>query len=191
VPEEEIVGASAPSAEALLVDRIRAGNPSAEEELVHIYQRGVIAIATIRTRDREAARDLAQEVMIAVIKALREGQLREPNKLPAFIQGTARNLINNHLRRQMNRAEVELVPEETPGPDPVAEAESAERRRLVQVELRSFNATDQQILLLSLVDGHSLAVVAQRLNLSHDAVRARKSRMVKKIMKKFGSMSQT
>jgi len=178
------------SAQTILVERIRAGDASAEEELVRAYQRGVIAIATARTHDREAARDIAQDVMIAVLKSLREGQLRDCSKLAGFIQGTARNLINNHLRRQTNRAEVELVPEDTPGADPVAQAESAERQRLIQIELRSFNTTDQQILLLSLVDGHSLAVVAQRLNLSHDAVRARKSRMVKKIMKKFAPMSQ-
>lgn len=187
--EQTIVPGTA-TPEAMLVERIRSGDRSAEEELVQTYQRAVIAIATFRTHDREAARDLSQEVMIAVLKALREGQLREVNKLAAFIQGTARNLINNHLRKQASRAEVELAADETPGADPVEEAELAERRRLIQIELRSFNTTDQQILLLSLVDGHSLAVVAQRLNLSHDAVRARKSRMVKKIMKKFAPLSQ-
>ena len=189
VPQQTIAPANA-TAETTLVERIRTGDASAEEELVRTYQRGVLAIAAARTHDREAARDVTQEVMIAVLKALREGQLRESDKLAAFIQGTARNLINNYLRKQTNRAEVELVPEDTPGADPVEEAETAERRRLIQIELRSFNTVDQQILLLSLVDGHSLAVVAQRLNLSHDAVRARKSRMVKKIMKKFGSVSQ-
>jgi RNA polymerase sigma factor (sigma-70 family) len=150
----------------------------------------VYAIAAARTRDREAARDLAQDVLMAVLKALREGQLRESNKLAGFIQGTARNLINNYLRKQGNRAEVELTADEVPGADPVEGMESAERHRLMRLELQSFNTTDQQILLLSLVDGHSLAEVAQRLNMSHDAVRARKSRMLRKITKKFAGMSQ-
>ena len=188
--EEQSVVPAADTAEARLVGRIRSGDRSAEEELVHTYQRGVLAIATVRTRDREAARDLAQEVMIAVLKALRAGQLREANKLAGFVQGTARNLINNHLRRQASRAEVELIGEETPGADLIEQLELAERRRMIQLELRSFNAIDQQILLLSLVDGHSLAVVAQRLSLSHDAVRARKSRMIRKITKRFASLSQ-
>jgi RNA polymerase sigma-70 factor (ECF subfamily) len=177
------------TAEAKLVGRIRSGDRLAEEELVVLYQRGVFAVAAARTRDREASRDLAQDVLIAVLKALREGQLRESDKLAAFIQGTARNLINNYLRRQGIRAEVELAAEEVAGADPIVELESAERRRLIQLELRSFNTTDQQILLLSLVDGHSLADVAQRLNLSHDAVRARKSRMLRKITKKFAPLS--
>jgi RNA polymerase sigma-70 factor (ECF subfamily) len=183
------VVAATSTAEARLVGRIRSGDRLAEEELIVTYQRGVFAIAAARTRDREASRDLAQDVLIAVLKALRQGQLRESDKLVAFIQGTARNLINNYLRKQGNRAEVELAAEEVPGADPIQEMESAERHRLIQLEIRSFNTTDQQILLLSLVDGHSLAEVAQRLNMSHDSVRARKSRMLRKITKKFAALS--
>lgn len=176
--------------ESSLVTRIRTGDGSAEDELINTYRRGVFLIASARTRDREAARDVTQEVFIAVLKALRDGQLRESNKLAAFIQGTARNLINNYLRARARRAECDLDSVEVPTSDPVAELESAERQRLVRQELATFSIADQQILLLSLVDGHSLAEVAQRLNLSHDAVRARKSRMIKKITKKFGAVSQ-
>ena|SRR5579863_3000053 len=174
----------------VLAQRILAGDRSAEDELVRTYRRGVFVIAVSRTRDREAAADLTQEILIAVLQALREGRLRETAKLAAFVQGTARNLINNHLRSRTHHLEVELDDEAYSG-DPVAELESIERRRLVQRELESFSVTDQQILLLSLVDGHSLAEVAQRLNLSHEAVRARKSRAVRKITRKFARVSQS
>jgi RNA polymerase sigma factor (sigma-70 family) len=172
-----------------LAERIRAGDRSAEDELVNTYRRGVFVIAVARTRDREAARDLTQDVLISVLGALREGQLRELTKLAAFIQGTARNLINNYLRSRARHQECELEVEPY-STDPVEQLESLERQRLVQRELESFSVTDQQILLLSLVDGHSLAEVAQRLNMSHVAVRARKSRAVRKITKKFACMSQ-
>jgi DNA-directed RNA polymerase specialized sigma24 family protein len=59
----------------------------------------------------------------------------------------------------------------------------------VQRELATFSPIDQQILLLSLVDGHSLLEVAERLSMTHEAVRARRSRMVRKIAKRLGSMS--
>jgi RNA polymerase sigma factor (sigma-70 family) len=177
-------------AAAPLAQRIRAGDRFAEEELVTTYRRGVFIIAVARTRDREAAADLAQEILIAVLKSLRQGQLRDPAKLAAFIQGTARNLINNHLRVKSRHPEVELD-DTAHTADPVEELESLERRRLVRLELQSFSAIDQQILLLSLVDGHSLAEVALRVNLSHDAVRARKSRAVRKITQKFARVSQT
>ena len=85
----------------------------------------------------------------------------------------------------MRRGECELADTQVRGGDLVEQLESAERQSLVRREIESFSAVDQQILLWSLVDGHSLAEVAARLNMSHDAVRARKSRMVKKITKKF------
>jgi len=176
-------------AEVTLAERIRAGDRSAEDELVNTYRRGVFVIAVARTRDREAARDLTQEVLIAILQALRDGQLRELAKLSAFIQGTARNLINNYLRMRAHRAECELDIE-AHSTDPVDELEFLERRRLVRRELETFSITDQQILLLSLVDGQSLAEVARTLKMSHDAVRARKSRAVRKITKKFARLSQ-
>src|SRR5262249_49735734 len=161
-----------------------------EAELFRLYSRAVLLIATARTRDREAARDLTQEVFIAVLKAVREGQLREAEKLPAFIQGTARNVINNYLRARARHVECELTDGQVTGSDLVEDLESAERRRLVRREMESFSTVDQQILLWSLVDGHSLATIAERLHMSHEAVRARKSRMVKKITKKFAEGSQ-
>lgn len=175
---------------AALAQRILAGDRCAEDELATTYRRGVFIIAMARTRNRDTAADLTQEVLIAVLKSLRQGQLRDPTKLAAFIQGTTRNLINNHLRAKSHHPEVELD-ETTHMTDPVEELESLERRRLVRRELQSLSALDQQILLLSLVDGHSLAEVALRLNLSHDAVRARKSRAVRKIIQRFARVSQT
>ena len=173
-----------------LAARIRAGDRQAEEEFATAYGRAVMVIATVRTRDREAARDLAQEIVIAVLKALRDGQLREETKLTAFVHGTARNLINNYIRSKSRRPECDLDSVVEPSSDPVEKLECADRERLIRRELESFGPMDQQILLLSLVDGHSLVEVAQRLELSHDAVRARRSRMIRKITKKFASMSQ-
>src|SRR5215468_11211998 len=102
-----------------LVPRIQAGDPLAEEEFVKRYRRGLLVIAGVRTRDREAARDLTQEILIAVLKALREGQLREAEKLSAFVHGTARNIINNYLRVKTRRSETDLDGVTEPSIDPV------------------------------------------------------------------------
>jgi len=178
------------NAPADLAARIASGEQAAEEELVQTYGRRVYAIATARTRDREIARDLTQDILLAVIKAARADQIREASKLEAFIQGTAKNLINNYFRTQKRRSETGLEAVNQPTLDSVLESEAAERRRLVQQELQRCSQLDQQILLFSLVDGHSLAEVAKRLSMSHDAVRARKSRLVRKMTEKFGSVSR-
>jgi RNA polymerase sigma-70 factor (ECF subfamily) len=171
-----------------LAQRIFEGDPSAEQELVTTYRRGVLVIANARTRDREAALDLAQDVLVAVLQALREGKLREPDKLSAFVNGVARNLINHYVVSRVRRAECE-IDDECYTADPVEELETSERKRLVRSELAALPVVDQRILLLSLVDGHSLAEVALRLNMSHEAVRARKSRAIRKIAKKYARTS--
>src|SRR5215469_17837179 len=95
---EELTIASVASERTLsLAQRIFEGDPSAEQELVTTYRRGVLITANARTRDYEAALDLTQDVLVAVLKALREGKLRQPDKLSAFVNGVARNLINNYL----------------------------------------------------------------------------------------------
>ena len=172
-----------------LAARILAGDRDAEEELCNAYRRRIQAFAAVRTGDYEAARDLAQEILISVLKAVREGQLREAEKLSAFVQGTARNLINNYKRTKARRAEFDLESVPEPSADPVERIESADQLRRIREELDGFRPIDQQILLLSLVDGLSLLEVAQRLDLSHDAVRARRSRMIRKITKKFARLS--
>ena len=87
-----------PEQQSSLAERIRGHEPSAEEELVRIFSDRVRFLVLARTRDPEAARDLAQEVMLAVVRALRGEQLREPERLAGFVYGTARNLVNNYLR---------------------------------------------------------------------------------------------
>lgn len=178
-----------PAEQISLAARIQAGDRFAEEQLFNTYQRSVLLITTARTHDREIARDLTQEVFIVVLSALREGRLREPDKLAAFIQGTARNIINNFLRARSRHAECELGELPVEGGNVVEELESAERRRMVHQEIASCSQVDQQILLWSLVDGRPLAEIAGRLGMSHEAVRARKSRLVKKITKKFLDLS--
>jgi RNA polymerase sigma factor (sigma-70 family) len=174
---------------AELARRVMAGDTKAEAELVNRYRRGLLVIATVRTQDREAAQDLAQDILMAVLKALRNERLQDPQKLTAFVYGTARNLINNYLKSRTRHPESDLESVEEPSADPVEEFESADRQRVVQRELAKFSPIDQQILLLSLVDGHSLLEVAERLSMSHEAVRARRSRMVRKIAKKLGPLS--
>jgi RNA polymerase sigma factor (sigma-70 family) len=110
--------------------------------------------------------------------------------LESFIQGTAKNLINNYFRTRVRRSETSLETAILNVWDGVLESEAAERSRFVQQELEQCNTLDHQILLFSVVDGHSLAEVAKRLGMSYDAVRARKSRLVRKMEKKLGGMSQ-
>lgn len=169
-------------ASAALFERIRLGDAAAEEELVVSFEGKVYAMAVVRTRDREASRDLVQDVLWAVVHALRGGHLRAPEKLAAFVSGTARNLINNYCRTRTRAArDIPATPEaSTTEADLVLDEQR--RADVVRRVVRGLELIDRRILTLTLVDGLSAVEIAARVNLSPDAVRQRKSRAVKKVM---------
>jgi len=180
-----------PEEQERLALRIASGDREAEGEMVSCFGGRVQALLIARTRDREAARDLFQETMLAAFAALRKGQLREPGKLDAFLQGTARNIANSHLRDRAARpvaAEITAEPESVAAPDP---AESSQRDEMVQAALGQLGSTDREILVRTLVDGAKPGEIAQALGLSAEAVRQRKSRAVKKVAEYVQKVSRS
>ncbi|SRR5713226_4350450 len=174
-----------------LADRVRQGDSSAEEELsVHFHPR-IVAMAVVRLRDSEAAREIAQEALLAVLVALREGKLREPEKLPAFVSGTARNLVNNHFRSLREQPKpVALDPETPSAVNLETEAELAEQRRTVRGALERIDPRDRVILLLTLVEGMNPREIAPRVGLSTENVRTRKMRAIRQVTEELQKLSR-
>jgi len=80
--------------------RIRAGDSSAENELVRQFQPGLRVLLRRRTGGNSALmEDLVQETLIIVIRRLRGDGIEDPEKLAAFAAQTARNLAIASLRK--------------------------------------------------------------------------------------------
>lgn len=175
---------------AALFERIRLGDAAAEEELVQSFGGKVFAMAVARTRDREASRDLVQDVMWAVLQGLRGGQLRAPDKLAAFVSGTARNLINNYFRTRTRAVrDVRHTPSRWMT-DPSHSIEDQERTQLVRRAVSELESDDRRILMLTLVEGLTPGEIASRLRLSPEVVRQRKSRAIKKVIAMLAERSR-
>lgn len=164
-----------------LAERIRQGDAAAETELVHQFSQRVFVMGLIRTRDREAARDLVQDILLAVIIALRKGQLLDQQKLDAFVHGTARNVINNHLRGEAKTPHFEALSDDIARCSSSDEIEDAERSRLVEDALGEMRQRDREILHMTLVEGKKPGAIAAELGLTAEVVRTRKLRASKKI----------
>lgn len=175
---------------ATLADRILLGDAAAEEELVALYRGQVFAMAMARLRDREAARDVTQDVLWAVIQALRGGHVRQPDRLAAFICGTTRNLIHNYQRNQTGQARSIPVSEGLGLVAASQDADEEERVRLVEQAMADLDENDRRIVSLTLIDGLKSGEIAARLNLSADVVRQRKVRAVRKVIAILGGRSQ-
>ncbi len=126
-----------PPALATLAPRIRAGDRSAEDELVQAFSRGVRVILRHVARDPALVDDLHQETFRVGLERIRAGALRDETQAGAFLAGLARNLAIEHFRKARR-----TVPEDEAGlertPSPAASAsEQLEReedaRRVARV----------------------------------------------------------
>jgi len=164
-----------------LAERIRQGETSAETELVCEFTRRIFVMAVVRTHDRETARELVQDVLMAVIGALRKGQLQDTDKLAAFVHGTARNLINNRLRLESQRPPLEPLSDDLTQASLTEQLEDAERLRLVHKALERLGQEDRKILWMTLVEGRKPGEIAAALGLTSEVVRTRKLRARRKV----------
>jgi len=181
---------------AELARLIQARDAGSEEELVRLFYPHLRAMAASRLGDQESARDIAQEALWAVVSALRQGQLREPEKLPAFVVGTGRNLINNFVRNRAKQpAPLTLGFDEAiiPSPDS-GQGESAlekeERTDVVLRALEELKELDRTILFLTLSEGLKPQEIALETGLKPEVVRVRKSRALRRLRGEFKRMKQ-
>ena len=116
----ETAASGDPGDVADLVSRIRAGDHQAEAELVERFGRGVLMILRRSTRNAAVSDDLYQDTFRIILEKVRQGDLRDAEKLPAFIASVARNLVIEYFRRTARHenlteiAEVERPPHSAP-----------------------------------------------------------------------------
>jgi len=190
-PTPDMPALLTPEQQSTLAERVRARDPSAEEELVRLFSGRIALMARLRTRDAETARDVTQEVLLAVFRALRTGQLREAERLTAFVYGIARNLINNYLRTRARLPPEDALDGALAAASLPDQLEDSERGALVRRALVVLDSTDRRILLLTLIEGLKPAEIGARLGMSSEAVRTRKSRALKKTAEQVKTLSRT
>lgn len=167
---------------ASLARRIAAGDAEAEAELAAVFYPRVRLFASVRLGGADTASDIAQDTILAVLQALRQGRLQNPITLPAFVLGTAHHLVSNHHRTVARSLEVLDDPPALP-----AEVDQdwayfeGERRAAVRRALGRLNAIDRRILLLTLVEGLKPREIAPVVGLSAEVVRTRKARAVRAV----------
>jgi RNA polymerase sigma-70 factor, ECF subfamily len=163
-----------------LVERVAQGDRAAEAQLAEYLTPRIRVMMRAKTRDSELSRDLTQDAVIEVLKALRRGQLREPGRLIAFVHGVARNVANNYVRTRRDDTAHEPLSDLLA--QPLDEADAHERRDLVTRGLAQISPSDREILDLVLLEGLKPGEIAARMGLAPEVVRTRKSRALKRIL---------
>jgi RNA polymerase sigma factor (sigma-70 family) len=166
--------------DAELVSESLSGNRDAFGRIVAQYQSLICSLAYSATGSLSQSEDLAQETFLAAWKQLAD--LREPDKLRAWLCGIARNLINYSLRRQgrepSHAAELLEMMEEPPSLEPLPpdQAIGREEEAILWRSLERIPEIYREPLVLFYREHQSIERVAQNLELSEDAVKQRLSR---------------
>jgi len=117
------------------VQRITARDPDSETELVRRYQNGITLIIRRIVNNESVTKDISQETFKIALEKIRDGDLRDPEKLSGFISSVARNLAKAYMRkmrRSTSQEEIDMAERiQDPRPDQFEELWRKERAKLV------------------------------------------------------------
>lgn len=162
------------------------GDPSAEAELCRRMAPRIRLYGLRHLRDEHAAEDLAQQVLLTVIEALRAGRLREPEKLASFVLGTCRMIVLE-LRRGAQRRErlleqfgADLL---APSQPPLPQLDHERLTRCVQ----DLKERERAVVVMTFYDERTGADVASFLGLSEANVRVIRHRAIHQLRACMGA----
>lgn len=164
-----------------LVAAARRGDREALEALVQRYQRRVYRFGLKMCGNVEDARDLVQESMLAMARAIRD--FRGEASVSTWLFTIARRACIKKRRRSAfappREESMEALAAEPrgdvadPAPDPERRAASREIERAVSAAIAALDEAHREVLVLRDVEGLSAPEVASVMGLSVDAVKSR------------------
>jgi RNA polymerase sigma-70 factor (ECF subfamily) len=167
-----------------LVRRIAAapggGDVAAETELYRRLAPRVRLYGLKHLRDRQAASDLVQQVLLLTLERLRAGKLRDPERLVSFVFGTCRMMVLE-LRRTGARRErlLDQYADDVPVADPAA-SPRLDHARLVGC-LERLSERERSVLVMTFYDDQPAKEVAAALGLSEGNVRVIRHRGLERL----------
>jgi RNA polymerase sigma-70 factor, ECF subfamily len=171
-------------ADAELARRIAApASDEAGEAEAELYRRLAPRVRLYGLKhlgDRQAAADLAQEVLLTTLERLRAGKLRDPEKLASFVFGICRMVVLDQ-RRMRTRHErlLGVFGDDLPLADP-ASAPRLDHARL-QDCLRRLSERERSVLMLTFYDDRPARDVGLELGLSEGNVRVLRHRGLERL----------
>jgi RNA polymerase sigma-70 factor (ECF subfamily) len=173
--------------DAILAERIATGDDRrAEEALCRRWLPRVRAYGRLHV-GAESAPDMAQEVLVVVIRSLRERRVTEPHRLSAYVSGVCRN-VSRAWKRGERRRNGLVALFGASWSDAVVAPPSVERGRLVDC-LRKLGARDRAVVVLTYYADHDGEEIARELEMTPGNVRVTRHRALKQLLQCIGGES--
>ena len=162
-----------------LAAEARDGNRFAFQQLVTQLEPRVFRMIFYRTRSREDAEDICQDVFLQAYRSLRK--LKEPERFVSWLFRIAVNRVNDHHRRQKFRSLFSVL-HDTDGEDeadPPAGRENDTMDAIVRKEfwqkietmLTQLSKMEKEVFLLRFLDDLGLKEIAEVLHKSESTVK--------------------
>jgi RNA polymerase sigma-70 factor (ECF subfamily) len=170
--------------DAALARRISGRAPerdaAAEAEICRRFGPRIRLYGLKHLRSEAAAADLMQDVLVLVLQKLRDGAVREPERLASFVLGAARQTVIDDRRSGRRRAQIlEAFPVDlTPAAEEPAEPIDSERLKLC---LAALPERERAVLLMTFYDDRPADAVAAELKLSAGNVRVIRHRGLERL----------
>jgi RNA polymerase sigma factor (sigma-70 family) len=171
--------------DAALVERARANDSAAFDELVERYKQRVYGTIYHMTSNHEDANDLAQETFIRAYKNLNrfKGDSSFYTWIYRIAVNTTINFLNSHRRRAKNHLSLDDVDariqddpdfiDRTSGEGPDKEVAASELMEQLNVALQKLSPDHRLVVTLYDIQGLSHAEIAKITNSSEGTVRSR------------------
>ncbi|MFL6662819.1 MAG: sigma-70 family RNA polymerase sigma factor [Rhizobacter sp.] len=175
---------AADAVEARLASRIASAAPAhdneAEAALYRLLAPRIRRYGQRHLRDDHAAADLMQHVMALTLEQLRQGRVREPERIVSFVFGTCRMTLTDMRRRGRRREELLEQHAELLTIADVAVAPRLDHERVADC-LERLPERERSLLVLTFYEDKRADEVAGELGLSTGNVRVVRHRAIAKM----------
>jgi RNA polymerase sigma-70 factor (ECF subfamily) len=158
--------------ESSLIQRAKAGDPTAFAEIYDRHQPAIYRYIFYRVGDVTTAEDLTGEVFVRLLERIDTFTSRG-RPLLAWLYTIARNLLTDHWRQAGSTTP--LPPHEqleAEGDDPVQMVEQELAQRRLAAALAHLTEDQRQVIILKFIEGFNNAEAAQILDKSVGAVKS-------------------
>ena len=165
---------------ASLVERIRAGDPSAMEELYAVFVKGV-RFYLWRQLGPQDLDDKVHDVFLIITQSIQKGDLREPDRLMGYVRTIVRRQVAAHIDTavQSRRNQVSIEPGMTVrdrGLDPERMAIDRQSLDLAIRLLSSLPIRDREVLIRFYLKEQTPEQICSEMDLTDTQFRLTKSR---------------
>jgi len=173
-----------PSEEALLARRVMIAAPardvSAEAALYRALAPRVRLYGLKHLRDAQAAADLVQDVLLMTLDRLRQGEVREPERIASFVLGACRqSVIDLRRGRQRRQHLLDVYAEDLPLAD-AAPAPALDAERLQQC-LQRLPERERTVLVMTFFDDSDADEIARATGITAGNARVVRHRGIERL----------